>query len=110
MNEGMLSPCRACGQMISKNLGTGKGSCPHCGEADPHATEEELERRVQLKIVEERQQEEHARRLIRAQQQQIKKRTFWTQVIGWPLIIIGFILMWQFYAHVVIPIVKYAFF
>tara|TARA_B100000809_G_C14892618_1_gene443238 strand:- start:85 stop:522 length:438 start_codon:yes stop_codon:yes gene_type:complete len=40
MNEDLLGKCRACGQIVSKNLVNG---CPHCGEADPHLTEEESE-------------------------------------------------------------------
>ena len=39
MNEDLLGECRACGQMISKNL-TYHG-CPKCGERSPHWTEEE---------------------------------------------------------------------
>ena len=42
MNEDLLGKCRACGQIVSKNLVNG---CPHCGEAEPHLTEED-ERRI----------------------------------------------------------------
>lgn len=64
MNEDLLGKCRACGQMVSKNLVTrgsfgshgpytgtvqgrirDSGGCPHCGEAEPHLTEEEIEER-----------------------------------------------------------------
>ena len=38
MNENLLGKCRACGQMISKNLSY--HGCPKCGELSPHLTEE----------------------------------------------------------------------
>ena len=53
MNEELLAPCRACGQIVSKNLVEG---CPYCGEAEPHLTEEDERRRreEQEREVEER--------------------------------------------------------
>ena len=66
MNKDNLGQCRTCGELISKNLGTREssygsssqgpirfstsspGNCPHCGEADPHLTDEEVERREQI--------------------------------------------------------------
>ena len=50
MNEDLLGECRACGQMVSKNLVSG---CPHCGEAKPHLTEEKRKieiRKIEIKI------------------------------------------------------------
>jgi len=46
MNEELLAPCRACGQIVSKNL----------VEAEPHLTEEDERRRreEQEREVEER--------------------------------------------------------
>ena len=44
MNENLLGKCRACGQIVSKNLVNG---CPHCGEAEPHLTEEVMRRRTE---------------------------------------------------------------
>ena len=52
MNEARLSPCRTCGKEISTNLAkrssymrdTESVGCPHCGEAEPHLTEEEKRR------------------------------------------------------------------
>ena len=47
MNKDLLGKCRACGQMISKNLIKHVGGfvsnlgCPHCGEASPHWTKED---------------------------------------------------------------------
>jgi len=79
MNEDLLSPCRACGQMISKNLTTTvrhmgsyhratiqSGSCPHCGEVEPHVTEEELViREEKQREKEEEQREEDKHNLVR---------------------------------------------
>ena len=66
MNKDNLGQCRTCGELISKILGTrggtsgwtgqgltslsnhSSGSCPHCGEADPHLTDEEVETREQV--------------------------------------------------------------
>ena len=67
MNKDNLGQCRTCGELISKNLGitessygssgqgpirfntSSSGNCPHCGEADPHLTDEEVERRERIK-------------------------------------------------------------
>ena len=67
MNENLLSPCRACGKMISKNLVSTdihsgsyhqatirSGSCPNCGEAEPHLTREDIRRIRKRKSFDER--------------------------------------------------------
>ena len=67
MNENLLSPCRACGKMISKNLVSTdihsgsyhqatirSGSCPNCGEAEPHLTREDIRRIRKQKRIDER--------------------------------------------------------
>jgi len=67
MNENLLSPCRACGKMISKNLVSTdihsgsyhqatirSGSCPNCGEAEPHLTREDIRRIRKRKTFDER--------------------------------------------------------
>ena len=56
MNKDLLGKCRACGQMISKNL-TYHG-CPKCGERSPHLTEED-ERRIRW---EEQKRQEQTRK------------------------------------------------
>ena len=65
MDEARLSPCRTCGKEISTNLyegswggyrrgGTAPQGCPNCGEAEPHITQEDIERRKeQQKLFEE---------------------------------------------------------
>ena len=50
MDKSRLSPCRTCGKEISTNLairelyshGSVGVGCPHCGEREPHLTEQEL--------------------------------------------------------------------
>ena len=38
MNPDLVDDCRSCGQNSSKNV---QQNCPHCGEPDPHLTNEE---------------------------------------------------------------------
>ena len=38
MNPDLVDDCRACGQNPSKDV---QQNCPHCGEPDPHLTNEE---------------------------------------------------------------------
>ena len=67
MNKDLRGKCRACGQVVSKKVTRGlfgsrgvytgtvqgttyePGSCPHCGEAEPHLiekTEEEIKEEI----------------------------------------------------------------
>ena len=64
MNEDLIGNCRACGQIVSKNLVKG---CPHCGESEPHLTKEvaslrkedaHLEHKRWLKEIEENRRNE----------------------------------------------------
>ena len=89
MNENLLSPCRACGKMISKNLVSTdthrgsyhqatirSGSCPNCGEAEPHLTQEDIERRKEQqkinKILREAQHE--------LEEKRVRKENIWAWV------------------------------
>ena len=95
MNENLLSPCRACGKMISKNLvsidthrGSDQhttirsGSCPNCGEVSPHLTQEDIERI--------REQERNTKKLHEANlyelEKQAKKQAKRDKIINWLVI------------------------
>ena len=45
MNEDLLGKCRACGQVISKDLLY--DACPKCGQREPHLTAEVKKRRME---------------------------------------------------------------
>lgn len=104
MKEDLLGNCRACGQLVSKNLvrvstygGSGGSyatesqhtvSCPHCGEADPHLTEEVLKK---IKEEQEERQREIDEKNRVLQEEQVRKNKFWTQfgTFGclWPMVV-----------------------
>ena len=79
MNEARLSPCRTCGKEISTNLAkrssymrdTESVGCPHCGEAEPHLTEEEIERRIEYK--KKREEEVREREIERREEEKEEK-------------------------------------
>ena len=103
MNENLLSPCRACGKMISKNLVSAdthrgsdqhttirSGSCPNCGEVAPHLTQEDIERiREQEKIDEENVKKLHEANLYELEKE-VKKRK--NQLLIYPLVVGLFII------------------
>lgn len=60
MNKDLLGECRACGQMISKNLSY--RGCPKCGELSPHLTEED-ERRIKEEQEEKEREEERGEKI-----------------------------------------------
>ena len=94
MNENLLSPCRTCGELISSNLGTRgsssgltdgttfdthtSGSCPHCGEAEPHLTDEDIEKRKQW-------EEDYDKILEKAQKS--------NRMFGWFLFVVFFVVV-----------------
>lgn len=96
MKEDLLGNCRACGQLVSKNLAKRRSymrvsesvGCPHCGEADPHLTEEVLKK---IKEEQEERQREIDEKNRVLQEEQVRKNKFWTQfgTFGclWPMVV-----------------------
>ena len=87
MNEPRLSPCRTCGKEISTNLAVRASAyrptmvvgCPHCGEAEPHLTQEDIERiREQEKI-----DEKNAKKLHEANLYELEKQAKRDKIYNW---------------------------
>ena len=101
MNEARLAPCRTCGKEISTNLAKRRSymrvsesvGCPHCGEADPHLTEEEVEIIIEQKKIDGKLYEEQRLKLLEEQ----KKGDFWAKLTMWsclsPFILIAVVIV-----------------
>ena len=98
MDEPRLSPCRTCGKEISTKLAVRASAfratrvvgCPHCGEAEPHLTQEDIERiREQEKIDEENVKKLHETNLYELEKE-VKKRK--NQLLIYPLVVGLFII------------------
>ena len=95
MKEARLSPCRTCGKEISTNLArraktdtlaTVSVGCPHCGEANPHITEEEIEKIREQQKINEANTESYRVLQQYELEKQARKDRFWKWVLYYPFV------------------------